>query len=106
MEQLSVIQGDTLDAVVTIEKPEDLVISEVHFKCPSQELNEELALIENEDEEADPYFPTYGFTLTPETTQSLRVGNFDFDIIVTLDGGEVYTVIRGNFEVIYRRNDQ
>lgn len=102
MEQLSVIQGDTLDAIVMLEKPEDLVIESVYFKCPSQELNEELTLVE--DAEVSDTEVDYGFTLSPEVTQSLRVGNFDFDIIVTLDSGEIYTVIRGNFEVIYRKN--
>lgn len=100
MEYLSVIQGDTLDAVITIEKPEELEISSVHFVCASLGLDEELLLSDTEE----PLEPAYSFMLAPEVTQSLGVGNWNFDIIVNLDGGEVYTVLRGLFEVIYRKN--
>ena len=42
MEELKVIQGDTLSCVLTIEKPEDLEISRVIFNCPSLNIKKDL----------------------------------------------------------------
>lgn len=72
MEHLSIIQGDTLDAVVTIEKPAELVIDKVRFVCASLGLDVDLAeaIPEEEGQEIQ-----YAFMLTPEETQALGVGN-------------------------------
>ena len=72
MEHLSIIQGDTLDAIVTIEKPSELVLEKVRFVCASLELDEELSETEANEDETE---IGYDFSLTPETTQSLGVGN-------------------------------
>ena len=42
MEELKVIQGDTLSCVLTIEKPEELEISRVVFNCPSLKIQKDL----------------------------------------------------------------
>lgn len=101
MECLSIIQGDTLDAIVTIEKPSELVLEKVRFVCASLELDEELSETESNEDDTE---VGYNFSLTPEITQSLGVGNWNFDIIVELDSGEIYTVLQGLFEVKYRKN--
>jgi len=96
MEYLSVIQGDALDVVVTIDNPYELSISKVQFVCQSLELEVELdpANIEN----------TFMLYVAPEKTQSLWIGNWNFDIEVFLDSGERYTVIHdGRFEVIKKK---
>ena len=75
MECLSIIQGDTLDAVVTIEKPAELVISKVRFVCASLSLDRELARADTDEEESEETEVDYAFMLTPEETQALGVGN-------------------------------
>jgi len=35
MKNLNVIQGDTLDVILTLENPEEIDINKVVFKCPS-----------------------------------------------------------------------
>jgi len=72
MERLSIIQGDTLDAVVTIEKPTELVLEKVHFVCASLELDEELSETESNEDDTE---VGYNLSLAPEITQSLGVGN-------------------------------
>lgn len=49
MEELRVIQGDTLDCMLTIENPEELVISKVLFNCPSLQLAVELTQAVEDD---------------------------------------------------------
>jgi hypothetical protein len=74
MEHLSIIQGDTLDAVVTIEKPAELVIDKVRFVCASLNLDEELEEAGSEEEEQETEVD-YAFMLTPDKSQALGVGN-------------------------------
>ena len=74
MEYLSIIQGDTLDAVVVIEKPAELVIDKVRFVCASLNLDCNLE-IADEDEGEEETEVGYAFMLTPEETQALGVGN-------------------------------
>ena len=71
MEYLSVIQGDALDVVVTVENPQGLPISKVMFVCQSLKLEKELepAL------EDDPLNDIYTLSLLPSETQPLGVGN-------------------------------
>jgi hypothetical protein len=72
MEHLSIIQGDTLDVVVTIEKPSEMTLEKVRFVCASLGLDEELSeAISNEDATE----VGYDFSIAPEETQSLNVGN-------------------------------
>jgi len=72
MEHLSIIQGDTLDAVVTIEKPAELVIDKVRFVCASLNLDCDLEVADTDEEETE---IGYAFMLAPEETQALGVGN-------------------------------
>lgn len=70
MEYLSIIQGDTLDAVLTIDNPADLEISSVKFVCQSLGLNEEFVPSNKEDMK-----DTYSICIDNSTTQKLYVGN-------------------------------
>ena len=94
---LSVIQGDTLDVTVTIENPEELVLSKVYFICPSLGLKETLTPLNLGDD-------LWGFTISANTTKTLRVGRWDFNIVAMADDGDVFTVLfKDQFIVHYNR---
>ena len=96
MEYLSVIQGDTLDAILELINPQELAVSKITFYCKSLDLNIELQEMLTEDS-------AYALTIPPTDTQHFGVGNWNFDIIVDLESGERYTVVRGQLEVKYRK---
>lgn len=50
MEELDIIQGDTLNAVITIDNPDELEISQVTFECPSLNLSYGLTEVTDEDD--------------------------------------------------------
>ena len=49
MEELKVIQGDTLNVTLTIENPEALVITRVVFTCPSLSIEKDLGMMSEDD---------------------------------------------------------
>lgn len=67
MEELKVIQGDTLSCVLTIEKPEELEISRVVFNCPSLKIQKDL-IPSNDCEDL------WGLTMSAEETVDLWIG--------------------------------
>lgn len=97
MEELTVIQGDTLSCLLTIEKPEELEISKVVFNCPSLGIERDL-IPANECEDL------WGLTMSASETENLWIGRWDFNITVTGANQQVYTVIHnGNFIVERKR---
>ena len=97
MEELKVIQGDTLNATLSIENPEALVITRVVFTCLSLSLQKDLGMLNDDD--------LWGFVLTPEETEDLRVGRWDFDITVFTADAERYTVVhKGQLFVEHKRD--
>lgn len=47
MQQASVIQGDTLELTVHVEKPEELTISHAYLVCKSLNIETELSATDN-----------------------------------------------------------
>lgn len=97
MEELRVIQGDTLNATITIENPEQITITQVVFYCPSLEIEKNLGQLANYNDDV------WGFSLGPTETSQLRVGRWDFDIKAYTNQSQIFTVIKGNFVVDYSR---
>ena len=96
MEELKVIQGDTLNVTLTIENPEQLQITRVVFGCPSLSIEKDLTMMTEDD--------LWGFILTPFETANLWVGRWDFDITVFTASGETYTVVhKGQLFVEHKR---
>lgn len=97
MEELKVIQGDTLNVTLTIENPEALDIARVVFTCPSLSIQKELTEVSHDD--------LWCFVLTPEETAGLWVGRWDFDITAITTDDEKYTAIhKGQFFVEHKRD--
>lgn len=67
-EYISIIQGDTLDVVLTVHNPYELPIEEVKFICKSLELDKVMSPTLEQDEDGDDLFV---LMLTPEETQPL-----------------------------------
>ena len=98
---LSIIQGDTLDVTLSIDNPETLDIESVKFVCKSLDVEENFVPIVNEGAESD---DSWMMIIDANVTQNFRVGNYSYDITAVLDNGEVFTVVyHGNLEVLYKR---
>lgn len=98
MKTLSVIQGDSFNATLTLEHLEDIDIDTIKFTCPSLHIEKELYELTNEKE-------TWGFSLTPLETVNLRVGQWDFYVTAVTKDRDQYTVIyKGIFIVNFKRN--
>lgn len=97
MKDLSVIQGDTLDLTLTLDKPNEMVIASVVFDCPSLNIKRELSELSNDED-------VWGLQIAPEETSNLRVGRWDYCITATTASDDKYTVIHnGQFIVEYKR---
>ena len=97
MEELKVIQGDTLNVTLTIENPEELEINRVVFTCPSLNMQRDLTELNDDD--------LWGFVIQPAETNDLWVGRWDFDITAFTVDSERYTVIhKGQFVVEHKRD--
>lgn len=98
MEELKVIQGDTLSCVLTIEKPTDLTVERVIFNCPSLNINKDLVPSNTCEDQ-------WGLAMSAEETTNLWVGRWDFDITAITSNQAVYTVIHnGQFIVEHKRD--
>ena len=99
MEELKVIQGDTLSCVLTIEKPEDLEISRVIFNCPSLNIKKDL-IPSNECEEL------WGLVLNAEETVDLWIGRWGFDITAITPNEQIYTVVHNGQFIVEQKRDR
>ena len=99
MEELKVIQGDTLECLLTIENPEQLEINRVLFNCPSLQLAVDLTPANLEDDSL------WALIINSEYTVDLRVGRWGYDITAYTDDNKQYTVIHnGDFIVKHKRD--
>lgn len=85
---LSVIQGDTLDVMVWIDNPEEIVIERVEFVCKTLNLREDLDPLAGLEER-----DAWGFAIDQSRTLNFRVGDYTFDVTAFLDSGERFTII-------------
>lgn len=99
MEELKVIQGDTLSCVLTIEKPEELEISRVVFNCPSLKIQKDL--IPSNDCEG-----LWGLTMSAEETVDLWIGRWSFDMTATTSNQQIYTVIHNGQFIVEQKRDR
>ena len=96
MEELRVIQGDTVNTIITITNSEEMEISRVVFSCPSLSIEKDLVMLNQDD--------IWNLVFTPVETASFWVGRWDFDITVFTTEEEIYTVIcKGQLFVEHKR---
>ena len=94
---LSVIQGDTLEITLALDNPEELVIQDVTFVCKSLDIDSHFTATSVDD--------LWMLILGASVTENFRVGNFLFDVNAVSEDGEVFTVVyQGNLEVLYKYN--
>lgn len=94
---LSVVQGDTLEVTLTLENPEELVIQEVNFICKTLDINTSFSPTSTDD--------MWMLIVEASETQNFRVGTFLFDVTAVSDSGEVFTVVHNaTLEVLYKYN--
>ena len=99
MEELKVIQGDTLSCVLTIEKPEELEISRVVFNCPSLKIQKDLI-------PSDEYGSLWGLSMNADETVDLWIGRWSFDITVITPNQQIYTVIHNGQFIVEQKRDK
>lgn len=99
MEELKVIQGDTLSCVLTIEKPEELEISRVVFSCPSLKIQKDLI-------PSDEYGSLWGLSMNADETVDLWIGRWSFDITVITPNQQIYTVIHNGQFIVEQKRDK
>ena len=68
MEEIEIIQGDSLATIVKIENPDEMNISRVVFACPSLEIEKDLIPANTEDDSE------WALVMSPEDTITLWVG--------------------------------
>ena len=97
MEELQVIQGDSVNTVVTIENPKNMDIVSVVFTCPSLDIKRFLVKTQDDDEE---WLLMFG----PTETINFWIGRWDFDITANTSIGQQMTVVyHGQFIVKSKR---
>lgn len=94
---LSIVQGDTLEITLSLENPEELIIERVTFVCKSLNINEDFTPSSSDD--------LWSLTINPNETEEFYIGNFAFDVTAVSDSGEVFTVVHnGNLRVLHKSN--
>lgn len=90
---LTIVQGDTLIADFDFNSDQD--IAHVYFS--SKVLN-----IQKECEQRTNNSGVWTVTLSPETTKTLRVGTYSYDITVHFANDDVWTIVY-NGELVVKR---